>query len=511
MPAIEPKFALIHSSSAARTAPSLAEIISALSFALDLTEGAVPGHALRCCLLGMRLGNELGFSDESLADLYHALLLKDVGCSSNAARMCQIIGGGDDRAVKSGVKLEDWTRPHQPSLSAVRLLWNSVLPDGNPVRKFGHMVKIALTQHNNNREMIQLRCDRGASIVRKIGMSEQTAQAVRSLDEHWDGGGYPESEKGEAISPLARVMAVAQHLDVFAMERGPAQAMQVLHERSGRWFDPQVVKAAESLRRRGALWMQCLPNPTQPATESERAVRSSVLELAPPQTTRTSPSDIDLICEAFAEVVDAKSHYTFSHSVGVTDVAAALGVTMGLKPERRQLLNRAALLHDLGKLRVPNSILDKPGKLDSEEWDIMREHATLTGSILSRVKQFRELAFVAGAHHERLDGSGYPNRLRADDLPLEARILAVADVYAAITENRPYRAGSSPEQAMEIMKREARSRLDADCVDALAKTAFAPSQPAPFLVPPASTHSASRGNHLPHSVAAPGSSISIAH
>ena len=86
-------------------APSLAEIISALSFALDLTEGAVPGHALRCCLLGMRLGRELGFSDAMLADLYHALLMKDIGCSSNAARMCQIIGGGDERAAKSGVKL----------------------------------------------------------------------------------------------------------------------------------------------------------------------------------------------------------------------------------------------------------------------------------------------------------------------------------------------------------------------------------------------------------------------
>jgi hypothetical protein len=131
-------------------APTLAEIISALSFALDLTEGAVPGHALRCCLLGMRLGRELGFSDVMLADLYHALLMKDIGCSSNAARMCQIIGGGDERAAKSGVKLEDWTKPHRPSLSAVRLLWQSVLPGQTPIKKIGRMVQIALTQHQNN-------------------------------------------------------------------------------------------------------------------------------------------------------------------------------------------------------------------------------------------------------------------------------------------------------------------------------------------------------------------------
>jgi HD-GYP domain-containing protein (c-di-GMP phosphodiesterase class II) len=454
-------------------APSLAEIISALSFALDLTEGAVPGHAVRCCLLGMRLGSELGFSDLELADLYHALLLKDVGCSSNAARMCQIIGGGDERVVKSGVKPETWTRPHPPSPSAVRLLWNSALPDEGPFRKAGRIVRIALTQQDNNREIIQTRCDRGASIVRKIGLSEQTALAVRALDEHWDGSGYPERSTGTAISPLARVMAVAQHLDVFAVERGPAMAMQVLRQRSRRWFDPEVVKAAESLHRNSMLWMHCLPGSSDSPSQSQRFARSAVLDLAPPQIAGTSPSHIDTICEAFADVVDAKSHFTFSHSVGVTSIASAIGNVMGLRPDRRQLLHRAALLHDLGKVRVPNSVLDKPRNLDSDEWSIMREHPGLTGSILRRVKQFREMAFIAGAHHERLDGSGYPDHLHAEDLPLEARILAVADVYTAIIEDRPYRDGYSHKQAIEIMMHEVPGRLDADCFAALRTAAEA--------------------------------------
>jgi len=472
--------------SASEHSPSLAEIISALSLALDLTEGAVPGHALRCCLLGMRLGRELGFSDAALADLYHALLLKDVGCSSNSARMCQIIGGGDDRAVKSGVKLEDWTKPHRPSLSALRLLWNNVVPHGGSIRKVGNILRIALTQHRNNEEMIQLRCDRGASIVRKIGMSEQSAQAVRSLDEHWDGSGYPERSIGTAIPQLARVMAVAQHLDVFALERNPEQAMQVLRARSGRWFDPEVVKAAESLHRRGDLWMQCLPGGERGAWRPELTARSAVLDLAPVQTARMSASHIDQICEAFAEVVDAKSHFTFRHSVGVTDVASEIGNAMGLNPVRKQLLHRAALLHDLGKLRVPNSILDKPGKLESTEWAIMQEHPALTTAILRRVKQFHELAYVAGAHHEKLDGSGYPDRLRAEDLPLEARILAVADIYGALVEDRPYRAGFSPEQALSIMKRDAPVKIDAECFDALSKVAGSISQPAPILARPSS-------------------------
>jgi putative nucleotidyltransferase with HDIG domain len=447
------------------------EIISALSFALDLTEGAVPGHALRSCLLGMRLGRELGFSENALADLYHALLLKDVGCSSNAARMCQIIGGGDDRIVKAGVKLEDWTRPHRPTLSAVRLLWSQMLPGTGRLSRAAGIVRIALTQHSNNREMIQLRCDRGAAIVRKIGMSEQTALAIRSLDEHWDGSGYPDRAAGAAISPLARVMAVAQHLDVFALERSPAHAMHVLSQRSRRWFDPAIVRAAQSLNKRNALWTHCLPQLGQSTAQSEQRARSAVLDLAPGHADRASASHIDLICEAFAEVVDAKSHFTFRHSVGVTDVASAIGGALGLNPARSQLLHRAALLHDLGKLRVPNSILDKPGKLDSSEWSVIQEHPALSRAILSRVSQFQELASIAGAHHEKLDGSGYPDRLRAEHLSLESRILAVADVYGALTEDRPYRSGFSPERALQIMQQDIPGKLDPDCFEALCAVA----------------------------------------
>ena len=157
---------------------SLLEIISALSYALDLTEDAVPGHAIRCCLLGMRIAEELKLSADQKADLFYALLLKDVGCSNNAARMCQIIGG-DDRYIKTGAKLEDWTRPHRPSAAGVQLLWKSVLPGERPHRRVARILRIALTQHRNNREMIALRCDRGADIVRKLGLSETTAQAIR--------------------------------------------------------------------------------------------------------------------------------------------------------------------------------------------------------------------------------------------------------------------------------------------------------------------------------------------
>ena len=439
---------------------SLSEIISALSFALDLTEGAVSGHALRSCLLGMRVADGLQVSPDEQSSLYYALLLKDVGCSSNAARMCQIIGG-DDRAVKAGVKLEDWTRPHRPKLSTLNLLWNNVLPQANALQRVARIGQIALTQHRNNEEMIGLRCDRGASILRKLGMGEAAAEAVRCLDEHWDGSGYPDRRKKNHIPLLARICAVAQHLDVFATEQGAEKAVKVLEERGGQWFDPDLVRVVKSLHADRTLWTGAL------RAVSVEQTRRLVIDIAPTRDLQLASCEIDGICAAFAEVVDAKSPFTYRHSIGVADAANLIAGQMGLAKDRLQLVRRASLLHDLGKLSVPNSILDKPGKLTAQEWTVVQSHPGLTRQILSRVSAFEEVAWVAGEHHEKLDGSGYPNRRVAQDLCLESRIIVVADVYGALAEDRPYRAGLELEQIFSIMKKDVPHKLDPDCFEAL--------------------------------------------
>jgi HD-GYP domain-containing protein (c-di-GMP phosphodiesterase class II) len=133
------------------------------------------------------------------------------------------------------------------------------------------------------------------------------------------------------------------------------------------------------------------------------------------------------------------------------------------------MVRRAALLHDIGKLSVSNSILEKPGKLTEDEWTIMKQHPVYTRVILQNISGFEHLAFIAAAHHERLDGSGYPNGLLAEELPLTARIICVADVYQAITENRPYRNGMAPDEAFGIMDKQSKLFLDADCVGVLKK------------------------------------------
>jgi HD-GYP domain-containing protein (c-di-GMP phosphodiesterase class II) len=440
--------------------PSLQELLVALSFALDLTEGAVPGHAVRCCLLAARIAHEIGLEQAAITDLYYATLLKDVGCSSNSARVCEI-AGGDDRMIKAGAKLEDWTRPLFPRFSKARLLWKQVLPGSSPLTKSARIAKMALTQHANNRDLISLRCERGSMIARKLGVGIPVAIAIGHLDEHWDGNGYPSGLRGRAIPILSRLMCVAQHLDAFCMQRGPQIAIDKLVRRSRRWFDPQLTAAAVSLARAGRLWTNCLPD------DSAEAARTAVLQLDSGRQTPLSPHNIDAICETFADVVDAKSPFTHRHSPGVMDAAVAISNALGLAPQRLQLVRRAAMLHDLGKLGVPNTILDKPTRLSDAELEVVRVHPRLSAEILQPIAAFGEIALLAGEHHEKLDGSGYPNGLRRDDLSLESRLLAVADIFGALSEKRPYREARQLAEITAIMDREARTQLDPTCYEAL--------------------------------------------
>jgi len=440
-------------------AVSLSEIISALTFALDLTEGAVPGHALRSCLLGMRLGDALGISGKLRTDLYYALQLKDVGCSSNATRMTQIIGG-DDRAMKASTKLEDW-RQSGVSLRGLKTLWHNILPGKSLWRRVIRFIDIARNAPTNRKEMIQMRCERGAEIVRQLELDGATAEAVRALDEHWDGRGYPDGQKGEEIPLLSRICSIVQNLDVFATEDSIDAAMKMLRRRSGIWFDPSLVSVVERLHSGGGFWEHCLKTSTVEET------RQAVLALDPGERTDLNPERIDRICEAFASVVDAKSPFTYKHSMGVADVAVELAFEMALPPERIQLVRRAALLHDIGKLYVPNIILDKAGKLTAEEWAVVVEHPKMTREILERIAAFRELAIFAAEHHEKLDGTGYPLGLKAADLSIESRILGVADVFAAMAENRPYRGGLEPAKILEIIGADVPRKYDPRCFAAL--------------------------------------------
>ena len=431
----------------------LAEVVSALSLALDLTEGQPMGHAIRSCILGMRIAEELRLPSPDCSDLYYALLLKDSGCSTNAARMHCILGS-DEIQAKREVKLVDWTKV---SLSSLAWTFRNTLPEAPLAQRLKRLLQLGVERKQNNTELISARCERGADIARMIGFNENVAQAIRGLDEHWDGAGYPNGARGKETPLLARIVNISQTLEVFAAEDGPDAAVKVVMDRGGTWFDPELVKVVKALRKDRLLWARATADDPRPY----------VLRMEPGAALPATPERIDSLCRAFAQVIDAKSPYTFNHSVGVAEAAVKIAEGMALAPTTIQMVRRAALLHDIGKLSVSNAILEKPGKLTEEEWRVVRLHPVYTRVVLKTISGFENLALVAAAHHERLDGTGYPHRIMGDQLPLTARIIAAADVYQALAEKRPYREGLPHDVVMSLMDKDAGTKLDASCLEVL--------------------------------------------
>ncbi len=431
----------------------MSEVVAALSHALDLTEGQPEGHAGRTCLIGMRLGQMLGLGAAEQSALYYALLLKDAGCSSSAARITSMFGGADDIALKRAGKLVDWNVG-----SALGYVKDHVPHSGMKVMRARNVVATSLKFAREGKEIVSNRCDRGAQIVLRIGLPPLAAEAVRALDEHWDGHGQPLGLKGPDIPVLARIACLAQTAEVFLTTYDLAAAHEMVRDRRGRWFDPDVADAFLSIRASDPLW-----RPMNAADEGARVVAAEPADVL----VDTDDEGLLTVAQAFAQVIDAKSPYTFNHSVGVARFAVGIAEAMGLPPGDVRDLNLAGLLHDIGKLAISNAILDKPARLTDDEMAVMREHPAHSERILSRVAAFARIAPIAGAHHEKLDGSGYYRGILSAEMPRLARILVVADMFEAMYADRPYREGMPVEKILAIFASEAGTKLDTDAVEAL--------------------------------------------
>jgi HD-GYP domain-containing protein (c-di-GMP phosphodiesterase class II) len=434
----------------------LSELIASLSYALDITEGQPPGHCVRACWIGMHIGRQAGMLDEQLWELYYTLLLKDLGCSSNAARICELYLT-DDLDFKRDYKTVGDSLPQVLGF----VLKHTGLKAGLAER-FRSVMTILRDGPEIARELVATRCQRGADIARLLRFPEGVAEGIYSLDEHFNGNGKPARLAGEAIPLYSRIALLAQVIDVFHTESGRKGALKEARARAGQWFDPRLVQAFEQVAQSGAFW----------STLAGEQIDEAVTALQPAGAGRQHALDddyLDDIAIAFGQVVDAKSPYTSGHSARVALYTDMIGEALGLSMERRRWLKRGALLHDVGKLGVSNSVLDKAGALDRAEWDAVKLHAGFTETILGRIGAFRELAAIAGAHHERLDGSGYPRGLAADEIRIETRIITTADIFDAITAARPYRGAVPIPQALEMMRKTVGTALDPACYDALVR------------------------------------------
>jgi putative nucleotidyltransferase with HDIG domain len=259
---------------------------------------------------------------------------------------------------------------------------------------------------------------------------------------------------GDGISLAGRVLCLAQTAEVFWQRGGPHAACGIARERRGTWFDPALVDALVATEHDAEFWRSLETPDVTPLEPADHVLVADDTRL-------------DRVAHAFASIVDAKSPYTAHHSEGVAAIAMALALSLDLDAAARATLQRAALLHDIGKLGVSNRILDKPGPLDAQEWETVRRHPRWSMEILARVSAFRDVARIAGGHHERLDGSGYYQGLTAEQLDRPSRILAVADVAEALSADRPYRRALSPEEVLAVMRLDAGGRLDAEVLAAL--------------------------------------------
>jgi putative nucleotidyltransferase with HDIG domain len=431
----------------------LSEVLAGLSFALDLTEGQRQGHAVRSTLIGMRIGELIGLTSEQQSALFYALLMKDLGCSSNAARFAALFAA-DDHALKANLKTINWSN----AIESFNYVATNVAPGSFWLRRVWQALAVLSRGPKGAREVVETRCERGADIARLLAFPEDAVQAIRSLDEHWDGAGQPYGLKQAEIPLLGRIVCLAQTVEVYFSSFDERTAYQMAASRRGTWFDPSLVDALMSLRRDATFWQRLGDGNELDYLSSVEPAESVIF---------ANEAQLDLVAEAFAKVIDAKSPWTYRHSTGVAHTAVAIGTVLGYAPQRIRDLHRAALLHDVGKLAVSNLLLDKPGKLTNDEYALMRKHTAYTNAILSRVGCFHHLADIAASHHERLDGTGYHRGLTGDQLAEDVRILCVADISDALLATRPYREGLPPERVLGIMSREVGTGIDAESYGAL--------------------------------------------
>ncbi|HEX3031179.1 MAG TPA: HD domain-containing phosphohydrolase [Bacillota bacterium] len=355
---------------------------------MDIAENNTFEHARRTAYIALQVGRNLGVSGDQLTDIYSAALLHDIGLINAIAEAAT---------------------------------------------------------HCSTHGLLYEHCAKGSEIVQSLPLSPKVGEYIFWHHANWDGSGEFDRQ-GDEIPLGSQIVYLADQLDtqLKAMQNIYADRHNIVEfarDRQGKLFSPSVVEAFIQAQEKEIFWL-----------EYSRSRMEDVLpRVAPDSSLQVDTAGLEQIAETFAMVIDNKSPFTHTHSRGLAELLVPLSKEYGFDEETSRLLVVSGLLHDLGKLGVPNEILDKPGKLDFTEFQLIKAHSYYTKQILSRVKGFSELAEWAGNHHETLDGTGYPEGLTGKQLSLQARMVAVCDVYQALTETRPYREDMPRSKALEIM------------------------------------------------------------
>lgn len=436
----------------APTSIRLGELIASLSLATDLGNGCPLETALRRAHLAVGIGRRMGLPEAQLSDAFYVALLGHVGCTAIDYEMGS--GYGDTAAMRRVFESVFFS---PPSAQMPYILGN--LGAGEPMLERARLVAVTMTKGmREGPHYAAVDCEVMVRFARRLGASPGVASALSRLWQRWDAGHSQGSAAG--VQTVAALGAFATAVEIERSRLGRDAAAELARRERGRWFDPAAVDAFLAARDE-------LLEPIEATSVWEDA-----LDAEPQPRVTLQPWQLDDVTAAFADFVDLKSPYLLGHSSGVGRLASAAGSVMGLPKDQATALLHAGRLHDLGRVSVPNSIWDKPGRLSAGAWERVRLHPYYTERVVAGSSLLAPFVRIAGLHHERGDGSGYHRGLRDAMLPLPARIVAAADAYHAMTEQRAHRpALSAPDAAREIAASVERGLLDRDAANAVCEAA----------------------------------------
>ncbi|MFL5840738.1 MAG: HD domain-containing phosphohydrolase [Thermoleophilaceae bacterium] len=427
----------------------LAELVASMSLATDLGLGQPMEHVMRSCIVGLRLAELLELDESERAVVYYVALLAWVGCHADSHE--QATWFGDDIALRADRHETDLV-----GLPAAKFVIGHVGRGRPPLRR----ALLAGALLTGNRDLIaameMTHCLIAGQLALRLGLGDRVHDGLQDVFERWDGKGLPRNLEGEEIALSARIVELADISEVFRRIGGLDHALEVARRRRGSQFDPKLVDllAAEA--------------DTIFAGLDEETSWSRLIESEPALSKPLTAIETDAALEAIADFADLKSPYTTGHSRGVAQLAARAGASLGVGDLQAAQLRRAALMHDMGRLGIPNTIWDKPGRLSDAEMERVRLYPYLLERMFTRLEGLADAARLAGQVAERLDGSGYPRALNGAALTPAARVLQAADVYQALAEPRAHRPALDPTAAAAELRAEvAASRLDAQAVEAV--------------------------------------------
>ena len=429
----------------------MADLLGAFSLASDLAMGLHTEHGARSCYIGMHIAREMELPSEQRTDLYYAELLKDAGCTTYTSQLAGFWLVDELVAKRELQFFRDTRNP----LDVASWLIKYVAVGAPIMTRATHMLDFLVKGKGFMKEGFESTCQVAARIAKRLDMPQTVQDALMQVFEQWDGRGMPYGIKSNAISVISRIVLVTSFMEVFHRVDGRDAAKQVALAQRGKAFDPSVVDAFLSVAEKESFWT---------GLEQER-VWDSVLSMEPEQSPYQYMGEEKLndVVLALADYADLKSPFLAGRSRRIADSAERISRRMGLSEPEATHIYRAALVHDIGIVAVPSFVLNKSqDALTEAEREQVRLHPYHSERILSKVHALEPLIPIVAAHHEEMDGSGYYRGIRGSEIPLGARIIAVADRFDEITHDSPDSAGREPDEAIEVMRQEVGTRLSPD-------------------------------------------------